>query len=163
MNTVPGSLQLLSAASIGIYAGAMLTEGFVLVPYWRSASAPEFFSWYAANSTRLQGFFGPVTWAAGLFAIAAAVATLWAGRPGRWTALLAAVLVAAAAFSFFIYFGRANTSFSNRAVSAAELLAELTRWARCRCPAAGRCRWRGCGCPDRRGAALRRRSLACGS
>src|SRR5256886_5698727 len=27
------------------------------------------------------------------------------------------------------------------------------RWARCRCPAAGRCRWRGCGCPDRRGAA----------
>src|SRR3989442_2350841 len=42
MNTVPGSLQLLSAASIGVYAGAMLTEGFILVPYWRSASAPEF-------------------------------------------------------------------------------------------------------------------------
>src|SRR2546422_6436413 len=80
MNTVPSSLQLLSAASIGIYAGAMLTEGFVLVPYWRSASAPEFFSWYAANTTRLQGFFGPVTWAAGLFAIATAVATIRAGR-----------------------------------------------------------------------------------
>ena len=49
MNTVPGSLQILSAASIGV--------------------------------------FGPVTWAAGLFAIATAVATLWAGRPGdgpRW-------------------------------------------------------------------------------
>src|SRR5437899_2302040 len=37
------------------------------------------------------------------------------------------------------------------------------RWARCRCPAAGRCRWRGCGCPDRRGPAPRRRSSACGS
>jgi hypothetical protein len=129
MGTVAGTLQILSAASIGIYAGAMLTEGFVLVPYWRSASAPEFFSWYAANSTRLQGFFGPVTWAAGLFAIAAAVATLWTGRPGRWTALLAAVLMAAAAFSFFIYFERANTSFFNRAVNAADLPAELTRWA----------------------------------
>src|SRR3989454_314207 len=32
-----------------------------------------------------------------------------------------------------------------------------------RCPAAGRCRWRGCGCPDRRGPAPRRRSSACGS
>ena len=30
-------------------------------------------------------------------------------------------------------------------------------------PAAGRCRWRGCGCPDRRGPAPRRRSSACGS
>ena len=51
------------------------------------------------------------------------------GRPARWTALLAAVLMAAAAFSFFIYFERANTSFFNRAVSAADLPAELTRWA----------------------------------
>jgi hypothetical protein len=33
-------------------------------------------------------------------------------------------------------------------------------WARCRCPAAGRCRWRGCGWPDRRGPAPRRRSSA---
>jgi hypothetical protein len=40
MSTVAGTLQILSAASIGVYAGAMLTEGFVLVPYWRSASAP---------------------------------------------------------------------------------------------------------------------------
>jgi hypothetical protein len=30
-------------------------------------------------------------------------------------------------------------------------------------PAAGRCRWRGCGCPDRPGPVPRRRSLACGS
>src|ERR1700674_639811 len=29
-----------------------------------------------------------------------------------------------------------------------------------RCPAAGRCRWRGCGWPDRRGPAPRRRSSA---
>jgi hypothetical protein len=36
-------------------------------------------------------------------------------------------------------------------------------WARCRCPAAGRCRWHGCGCPDRRGRAPRRPSSACGS
>ena len=47
---------------------------------------------------------------------------------GRWTALVAAVLMAAAAFSFFIYFERANTSFFDRAVSEADLPAELTRW-----------------------------------
>jgi len=129
MNTVAGALQILSAASIGIYAGTMLTEGFVLVPYWRSLSPPEFFPWYAANSARLHGFFGAVTWVAGLLAIAAAVAMLWTGRPGRWTALLAALLMVVAVSSFFVYFERANTSFFNRTVSAGDLPEELTRWA----------------------------------
>jgi hypothetical protein len=129
MNTVSGVLQFLAAASIGIYAGAMLTEGFVLVSWWRSASPAEFFSWYAANGSRLQGFFGPVTWTAGLFAIATALAALWVGHPGRWTAVVAALSMIAAALSFPLYFERANASFSNRTVSAADLPAELTRWA----------------------------------
>ena len=33
----------------------------------------------------------------------------------------------------------------------------------CRCPAAGRCRWRGCGCRDRGGWTSQRRFSACGS
>jgi len=106
------------------------TEGLVLVPYWRSASPAEFFSWYAANDRRLTGFFGPVTWIAALLAIAAALAGLWAGQPGRWTALVAAVLMVVAASSFFVYFERANASFSGRTSSAADLPEELTRWAR---------------------------------
>ncbi len=129
MTTVASALQLLSAASLGVYAGAMLTEGFVLVPYWRSAPPAEFFSWYAANARRLPGFFGPVTWIAGLLAIAAAVAALWAGVPGRWTALVAAALMAAAAVSFPVYFERANASFAGRTLSVADLPAELRRWA----------------------------------
>ena len=122
------ALQFLSALSIGVYAGAMLAEGCVLVPYWRSAPAAEFFSWYGANAARLQSFFGGVTWAAGLSAIAAAVATFWAGRPGRWSSLVAALLMIAAAASFFVYFKSANASFANRTLSAAGLPAELARW-----------------------------------
>jgi len=34
--------RLLSVGSMGIFAGAMLTEGLVLVPYWLSLKPAEF-------------------------------------------------------------------------------------------------------------------------
>jgi hypothetical protein len=54
MNLVSEVARFLSAASLGIFAGAMLTEGLVLVPYWRSLTPAEFFGWYGANDQRLQ-------------------------------------------------------------------------------------------------------------
>src|SRR5262245_11037806 len=86
------TLRFLSAASIGIFAEAMLTEGGVLVPYWRSLPPTQFFSWYAANGQRLQGFFGPLTIVAGLMAIAAAIVCLWERHPGRWLSVIAATI-----------------------------------------------------------------------
>jgi hypothetical protein len=98
------ALQLLSTAALGLFAGAMLTEGLLLVPWWRSLAPGEFLSWYAANGSRLQDYFGPLTWLAGLLALLAVS-------------------------SFFVYFGRANASFAAGAVRAADLPAELARWA----------------------------------
>ena len=53
-------LRVLAVASLGLFVGAMVTEGFVLVPYWRSLPADEFLAWYAANDRRLVAFFGPL-------------------------------------------------------------------------------------------------------
>lgn len=102
MNLFRDVLRFLSVASLGLFVGAMLTEGFVLVPYWRSLSPEEFFQWYAANDKRLLGFFGPLTTVAALLAVAAAIASLWEGHPGRWPALIAAALsiVVVSTFTF---------------------------------------------------------------
>ena len=81
---------LLAVALLGIFFGAMLTEGLVLVPYWRSLPAEAFYTWYGANDERLLGFFGPLTWLAALSALAAAGISLWTTRPGRWYAVAAA-------------------------------------------------------------------------
>ena len=35
-------LRLLSAASLGVFVGANLTEGGLLVPWWRSLAPEEF-------------------------------------------------------------------------------------------------------------------------
>ena len=122
-------VRLLSLAALGVFAGAMLTEGFILVPYWRSLPAADFFAWYAANDRRLLGFFGPVTAVAMVLAVAAAVGALWQGDSRRWFAVTAAVLAIVATSTFFIYFREVNASFSAATIGAAELPAELSRWA----------------------------------
>jgi hypothetical protein len=122
-------LLVLNVASLGIFAGAMLTEGFVFVPYWRSLPAEAFYIWYRANDKRLVAFFGPITWLAGLSALAAAGMSLWTAHSGRWYAMVAAVCVLAVVSMFFVYFASANANFSLGKMPANELRVELDRWA----------------------------------
>jgi hypothetical protein len=119
----------LSATSLGLFVGAMLTEGFVLVPYWRALPPAEFLAWYAANDRRLLGFFGPLTTVTALLAVAAAVDS-FRQRPPRWPVLLAAGLMVAVVSMFFLYFERANASFASASIRAEDVAAELTRWSR---------------------------------
>lgn len=128
INLVFEIVRFLSVASMGIFVGSMLTEGFVLVPYWRSVSAADFFAWYAANGQRLQGFFAPLTIIAAVLAIAAAIVSLWEGNPNKWFALLAAVISVAIVSTFFLYFKNANASFATANLGVEELEKELTRW-----------------------------------
>jgi hypothetical protein len=129
MSLLGDAIRWLSMACLGVFLGAMLTEGCVLVPYWRSLAPADFFAWYAANDRRLLGFFGPLTSVTAVLAIAAAIASIWQGHSGRWPALVAALLAVAVVSTFFIYFERANLSFSSASISATDLPAELRRWA----------------------------------
>ncbi len=121
-------VRFLSAASMGIFVGSMLTEGCVLVPYWRSISAPDFFAWYAANGQRLQGFFGPLTTITALLAMSAALGSWSERHSNKWFALMTAVISVAIVSTFFLYFKNANTSFSVAKLNADELAKELIRW-----------------------------------
>ena len=129
MTQVGHLLRVLAVASLGLFVGAMVTEGFVLVPYWRSIPAGEFLAWYAANDRRLVGFFGPLTIAAALLPAAAAAASFLERRPGRAPAFVAAVLIAVVVSMFFLYFQQANASFAAASIPRDGVSAELARWA----------------------------------
>jgi prepilin-type processing-associated H-X9-DG protein len=122
--------RYLGVASLGLFAGGMLTEGALLVPYWRSLAPADFLAWYAAHGHRLQGFFGPLTTATGVLALLAAILSVWAGHPGRWLMAFAAVLMLVAVATFFIYFGKANASFADGSVGVQNVPSELARWGR---------------------------------
>jgi hypothetical protein len=122
------ALRYLSVACLGVFAGAMLTEGGVLVPYWRSLPPVEFLRWYAANAERLLGFFGPLTSVTAVLALAAALASLWEGHPGRWLALTASGLSLVVVATYFVYFHQANTSFATASIGTDAVAGELARW-----------------------------------
>jgi hypothetical protein len=117
-----------AVAALGIFAGAMLTEAGVLVPYWRSLAPQDFLRWYGANGDRLLAFFSPVTTAAAVLALLAAAGSLWEGHGGRWWSLAAAALALATVASFFVYFERANASFAQATIAVDAVPAELARW-----------------------------------
>ena len=81
---VPETLQFLSAAAIGPYAGTMLTLAL-----------------RSGNARPLSPFLGPITWLAALLSLAAAVAAQATVHPGRWSALGAAALMVLDAVAHF--------------------------------------------------------------
>lgn len=122
------SSGVLAVLSLGLMAGALLTEGFVLVPYWRSLPPDAFFAWYAVNGDRLFDFFGPLEIGALTFALIAAVANR--RRPGRRLFVVAAALSFVILGMFVVYFGDANAGFAAHTIEPARLPDELARWSR---------------------------------
>lgn len=122
-------LHLLSCAGLGVYVGAMLTEGCVLVPYWRALPPREFLAWYAANDRRLVRFFGPLTVITPLLAIAAAACAVFRDGPERGPGLLAAVLTVTLVAMFPLLFQRVNASFATGTIAVEDVPAALGRWA----------------------------------
>ncbi len=99
---VPETLQFLSAAAIGLYAGSMLT--LALRP---------------GTARRLPAFLGPLTWLAALLSLAAAVAAQATVHPGRWSALGAAGLMVLDAVTYFgsLALGRPGAGHRGRTVA----------------------------------------------
>jgi hypothetical protein len=121
-------LAVAAAALLGLLAGALLAEGALLVPYWRTLTPEQFYALHPTYGPRLYRFYAPLTMAAPLAALLSAggatfvhshVAAAWGA------ALLALALVAC----YGLYFQRANDAFSRHAVPPDELAPELARWA----------------------------------
>jgi len=130
MTDVCAALQILAAAIWGIFAGAQLAEGCLLVPHWQALKPVDFHTWYAANDRRLVAFFGPLTLAVVLVPLALAVAAAVFAHPARAILFVCAGIGIAILAGFFVYFKDANARFSAGTIPAADVPAELARWAR---------------------------------
>lgn len=121
-------LQVLSAISIGLLIGALLTEGCILVPHWRSVSHDEFHALYRKLHPILYRYFTPVTVAPLLLSLASGITSwLTTGGPVRAAAPFALCLIVAATHE--LYFKAANTKFAAACLDAEDLALELRRWA----------------------------------
>ena len=117
-------LNLVATLALGLYAGSLLTEGVILVPYWRRMPHAEFIRLHGDVGPSLFRYFAPLTTVAvGLSAVVAIrEAVLFSGHT------LAAVLCVGALLTFYAYFKRANAAFAAGTLTANELAPELARW-----------------------------------
>ena len=122
-------MPFLSAAGLALFAGALLAEAMVLVPMWRALQPEEFFRMHAAHAHRLYKFFAPLTASATCLAVVAAFTSVASGHSGGPASVVAAALALVILSTYFLYFRRANASFSEASLTHEELPAELARWA----------------------------------
>ena len=122
------TLIVVAAVGLGLSAGALLAEGAVLVPFWKSLEPPAFLAWYRRHASLLLRFFGPLEVVPTALVIAATAAALATGRSDSGLLVVASVLAVAVLGSFPLYFRGANQSFEDGSLGAENVAAELRRW-----------------------------------
>lgn len=125
---MPELLHILTTFTIGLFAGALLTEACILVPYWRRMEPSEFFRLHSSMGLNLFRYFAPLTSVAVMLSIISAGISLASGAP-EICHMVAAGLCVVALSIFFTYFKSANAKFAERSIQNSQLLAELSRWA----------------------------------
>ena len=123
--SIGSAIAVLATLALGVAAGAMLAEGAVLVPWWRSMPPEAFLRWYAENARRLFAFYGPLEIVSATLTLLAAVVHRSSRRWFVGASLLALAVLAA----FPIYFRDVNASFESGAIGVDRVHAELGRWA----------------------------------
>jgi uncharacterized membrane protein YphA (DoxX/SURF4 family) len=123
------TLAVLTVSVLGLFAGSLLTEGLLLVPYFRALKFDEFYRLHHDFGPRLYSYYAPLTVCATVLPLLlAAGAALVDPRHGSF-AWLAAALCIVIMSTYFFYFHRANQAFAKKRLSEAALEQELTRWA----------------------------------
>ena len=115
-------ISKLTTCVIGLYAGSLLTEGVILVPYWRRMSPEDFFNKHSEMGPSLFKYFAPLTTGAVILSILTAIVV--GGRH-----IYVAGLCVSALIIFFLYFKKANASFADHSLANENLKEELSKWA----------------------------------
>lgn len=129
MEQLASAIGVLAVVVLGLSAGALLAEGGVLVPFWRSEKPESFLSWYGRYASLLLRFYGVLEVASGLLVVAATVLAWLDLLPGRALFSASTALTAALLTSFPLYFKSANAQFAAGSISEASVGTELRRWA----------------------------------
>jgi small-conductance mechanosensitive channel len=123
------TLTVLTTLVLGLFAGSLLTEALLLVPYFRSLSFEEFNRLHREFGPRLFSYYAPLTISATLFPLVTAAATLLDDPRINLFAWLAAGLVLMISATYIFYFRAANRAFAEQRLDEPGLAKELARWA----------------------------------
>ena len=123
-------VTVLAVLGLGVSAGALVTEGAVLVPFWRGQRPEAFLAWYRQHAALLFRFFGSLEVVTTLVTVAALVMHWRAAGAMPGLLVLAVLLLVGVLAVFPLYFQQVNASFERGSIAPERVADELARWAR---------------------------------
>jgi len=122
------TVYFLSISIFSIFIGSQITEGFLLVPYWKSLPSEAFYEYYSTFGPIIGRFYTILTIAAALIPILLS-AYFWFKKSKALTySLISSAFIIICIVLFYIYFRGANQQFYAAALDANQLKAALKTW-----------------------------------
>jgi len=117
-------------AIFSIFVGSQITEGFLLIPYWQTLSASEFYSYYEKFGHTIDRFYTILTLTAVLIPIALTLHYLRTKTHKIRLALISSIFVILFVSCFYLYFKDTNELFYQSAFSDIDLKTELVTYSK---------------------------------
>mgnify|MGYP000144135946 CR=1 FL=1 len=121
-------LHSLSIAIFALFLGSQVTEGILLIPYWKSLSAEDFFEYYNAFGPQIGQFYTILTIVAVLIPIIVSIYFFKKNKRAFTYTALASISALGIIAVFYIYFKGTNQQFYDASLSPSELKTVLNTW-----------------------------------
>lgn len=118
-------------AVFSIFLGSQITEGALLVPYWKSLTALDFYTYYADFGPKIGRFYTLLTIAAVLIPLGVSVYCFAKKSKALVYALTATIFALLIILLFYVYFKGVNQQFYQAAFTNDELHNVLLKWEFC--------------------------------
>lgn len=122
------SLLFISIAIFSIFIGGQITEGCLLLPYWKTLGATEFYVYYAQFGPSIGKFFTVLTVIAALIPLSYSIYCFAKKSPALKYSVVSTSFAILFVAMFYIYFKDANQQFYDSAFSPEQLKSELITW-----------------------------------
>jgi hypothetical protein len=111
-----------------IFFGSQITEGFLLVPYWKSLSTVEFYKYYSEFGLKIGRFYTILTIIAAVIPTSISIYCFYKKSRALTYSLLSTFLTFSCIALFYIYFKGVNQQFIDGGFNPSQLKIELETW-----------------------------------
>lgn len=121
-------LAFFLVAIFSLFLGSQITEGCLLLPYWKTLSTTEFYEYYAQHGERIGRFYTILTVIAALIPLGTSIYCFFKKKQALRNSLISLFFTFSFIAVFYIYAKDANQQFYDASFSDAQLISELVIW-----------------------------------
>ena len=121
-------LSFFLVAIFSLFLGSQITEGCLLLPYWKTLSTTEFYYYYAQFGKEIGRFYTILTVIAALIPLSTSIYCILKKSPALRNSLISSFFTFLFIAVFYLYFKGANQQFYNTSLSGSEVTSQLVIW-----------------------------------